>query len=227
MAVWSASIETERARLPWQCVGRLLAVGLVLLLVSACGAPPRPPPRPAAAAAAPAEDAAAADKELLKGYIVLGPNPKWSPLKKLFGKYNERKIEGLENPMLSHLVDHVEKPVIDNERAPKQKFVATSVEVEEDRPEDHDPRTWMALDRYKLIILMTGSARPKAVIITPNGIRYVLERGDPIGREGGRVKAILQYKMLVAVPKETKPREVSIEPPLARFAEEVAVSKDF
>jgi|ETNmetMinimDraft_26_1059896.scaffolds.fasta_scaffold44661_2 hypothetical protein len=211
-------------------VARSTIVALVSLLpLAACGDDPKPKHKfaPAAAAEPGAEEAEGDNKELMENYIVLGVNPKWTPLQDLFDKYNERKIEGLENPMLSHLVDHVERPVIDQEKTRKKKEIATSYEVEDDRPEDHDPRTWMALGRYKLIILMTGIARPKAVIITPNGVRYVLVRGDPLGSEGGRVKAILQYKMLVAVPSETEPRIVTIEPPLARFAEEAGVSKDF
>ena len=180
-----------------------------------------------AAAKAVADAAAAAEAALDANYIRLGENPKWKPLIALFGDYNKRKIEALENPMLAHLVDHLEKPVIDTEREGPRREIATTVELEDGRPEDEDPRTWMALDRYKLIILMTGIARPKAVLTTLKGARYVLERGDPIGSEGGRVKAILQYKMLVAVPSETEPRVVSIEPPLAQLAEEAAVSKDF
>lgn len=213
--------------------GRVLskAVGCLSLLLAAvaCGDDPKPAHDfshgAGGAAVAALEEAVGA--ELNKDYIVLGENPKWTPLTGLFAEYTKLKIEAMENPMMAHLVDHLERPVIDGERAAPVKFVATSVEIEEDRPEDHDPRTWMALDRYTLIILMTGIARPKAVVTTPNGTRYVLERGDPIGREGGRVKAILQYKMLVAVPKETEPRVVSIEPPLERLAGEAAVAKDF
>ena len=218
---------TKQARLlaaaSWLCL-------LGLLSLAGCGDDPAKPAHDfsgggGGAAVEAAVEAVSAELDL--NYISLGKNPKWQPLTGLFADYTKLKIEAMENPMMAHLVDHLERPVIDGERAAPEKFVATSVEVEEDRPEEHDPRTWMALDRYTLIILMTGIARPKAVITTPNGTRYVLERGDPIGREGGRVKAILQYKMLVAVPKETEPRVVSIEPPLERLAGEAAVAKDF
>lgn len=159
-------------------------------------------------------------------YIMLGENPKWRPIEDVFKAYKAKRIEGIENPMLSCLVDHIERPLIDKQRE-KVKTVILTVEGENDRPKDSDPRTWVALDRYKLVILMTGIARPKGVVISPNGKRYVLERGDPIGREGGRVKAILQYKMLVSVPKETEPRVISIEPPLSQLGEDAVPSKDF
>ncbi len=226
MAVWSWPRWTDRSSPPGSLRLAIVLIALALLLAG-CGDDAKPAHNFGGGGAAEPVAEESEDKELLEGYVQLGVNPKWTPLKGLFNAYTEHKIEGLENPMLSHLVDHVERPVIDTERAAKKKEIATSYEVEDGRPEDQDPRTWMELQRYRLIILMTGIARPKAVIIAPNGVRYVLERGDPLGSEGGRVKAILQYKMLVAVPSETEPRVITIAPPLAQFAEEGAVSKDF
>ena len=73
---------------------------------------------------------------------------------------------------------------------------------------------------YKLIILMTGTTRPKAVVVSPDGVRFDLTRGDPLGEEGGRVQAVLQYRVLVSVPGKKEPFALSIEPPLGEFEED-------
>jgi hypothetical protein len=146
-------------------------------------------------------------------YDVLGVNKKWLPIKDLFDQYAKGKIETLENPLQSHLVDHLERPVIERKRSTSIAGI-TDLDEHAGTPKGPpDPRTKSSLDKYKLIILMTGLSRPKAVIMM-NKHRFVLERGDPIGNEGGRIKAILQYKMLVSVPGESSPRVISIEPDL-------------
>jgi len=85
-----------------------------------------------------------------------------------------------------------------------------------------DVRTRDPLAMYRLIILMTGISRPKAVVTDSKMNRIVLERGDPIGSEGGRVRAILQYKVLIGMPGKADPVEMSIEPPLASLVNEGA-----
>ena len=146
-------------------------------------------------------------------YEILGINKKWLPIKDLFNEYAKGKIEALENPLQSHLVDHIEKPVIERKRSLALDGIEDLL-ADKNKPKGPpDPRTKDTLDKYKLIILMTGLSRPKAVVMG-NGHRFVLQRGDPLGSEGGRIKAILQYKMLVSIPGESRPREVSIEPEL-------------
>lgn len=180
----------------------------------------RPPPAdPAAAVAVPD-----GPDPVLERWDLVGENPKFVPLKQLFSEYERAKFEELANPMLSNLVDFAERPVIEQRPAELAPGVAVSSGLDPDeQPEVVDDfRTKEPLDAYRLIILMTGISRPKAVVTDGKMNRIVLERGDPLGSEGGRVRAILQYKVLIGMPGKADPVEMSIEPPLASLVNEGA-----
>ena len=152
-------------------------------------------------------------------FVTLGENPKWMPLKEMFDRYKKQKIENLANPLLTNHVIFVEPPPLPERK--KEGFDVPVSPLERggfDRNRDKDKRTVAPLESYKLVMLMTGTANPKAVVIGPQGRKFILQRNDPLGSEKGRVRAILQYKMLVSVPNEAKARSVSIEPPLAKIA---------
>jgi len=153
---------------------------------------------------------------VLENFQLLGENPNWTPIKDLFKTYESARIEELANAMQSNLVTYVERPIV--ERKPKADaapdVAATSTE-QKASPMDLDPRRKHPLALYRLIILLTGTAQPKAVVLGPDDDRFELRRGDPLGEEGGRVRAITQYAMMVAVPGKTKLMKVSLRPPLA------------
>lgn len=195
----------------------LVLLTAVAFVASACGGGgnrPRPPAPPAAA-----EAEAVTEDPTKDDYETLGENPKWVPLKTMFDGYKAQKIENLANPLLTNHVVFIEPPPL-----PERKKEDTEVPVSplergaHDRNKDKDKRAVAPLESYKLVMLMTGTATPKAVVIGPQGRRFIMQRNDPLGAEGGRIRAILQYKMLVSMPNEKKPRVVSIEPPLAKIA---------
>lgn len=206
--------------------GQIATLLVLATITSACGgdAKARRPmmPAPAAEAEQPTEDPTKDD------YTTLGENPKWVPLKTMFENYKKAKIENLANPLLTNHVVFIDPPPL-----PERKKETADVPVSPlerggfDRNEDKDKRQVAKLEQYKLVMLMTGTAIPKAVVMGPQGRRFILKRNDPLGNEGGRIRAILQYKMLVSVPNEAKPREVSIEPPLAKIASGAFAPDDF
>jgi hypothetical protein len=145
------------------------------------------------------------------------------PIKPLFEAHSLLSIGALRNPTQPNLVRYVRRPVLDTRllaRGPEGEGATPGVQAAgtELAPAVDDPRTVAPLDRYQLIMLLTGTPRPKAVVIDPTGNRFELEPGDPIGSEGGRLRAVLQYRMLVSVPGQRKLVAVGIEPPLARLA---------
>lgn len=196
----------------------VISLALAALMLLGCGEEKRnkrPPARgPAAAPKGP--------DPVLQNFELLGENPQWVPIQQLFEAYNRARIEELANPMQSNLVTFVEKPII--EKKPRQEGDSRP-ELPQPKGEDevvnkaaeHDVRRMFPLVEYKLIILMTGTARPKAVVIAPNDKRLELMRGDPIGKEGGRVRAVTQFSMLVAMPGKTVPVEISLRPPLTQL----------
>ena len=170
----------------------------------------KPPPPPPPAAAGPVEAAPLVDPER---WILLGANPKWKPIEGLFQEYSSRDAPTMTDPMLSNFVDRVKRKTVDR---PLDAGPETPVAEGASRPPPVvlTPLTSQKLEAYQLIILMTGIAQPKAVVLDSAGTRHEVVRGDALGSEGGRVQQILQYRMVVQVPGVPKPVEVSIQPPL-------------
>ena len=197
----------------------VMTFALAALLLLGCGEEKRnrrPPAKGPVAAAAPGPD------PVLERFDLLGENPQWVPIQGIFEAYNRAKIEELANPMQSNLVTFVEKPIL--ERKPRQEGDSRPIlpqpksdEEQVDTEAENDPRRAFPLAQYKLIILMTGTARPKAVVISPSDERLELKRGDPLGKEGGRVRAVTQFSLLIAMPGKTVPVEISLRPPLTKL----------
>lgn len=194
----------------------LLAAFLAVVLLAACGgdAKPaeeeKPAPRkaPAAAPAAGAEGAAAS----MEGWVLLGENAKWKPIKPLMDAYAQREIGGLHNPMRGTLVDFVERPMVAEPlEAPKkgeEKTGATSC------VDPRNPATTGTLNTYTLFMLVTGVAQPKAVLTKQGSTEQLsVVRGDRLGSECGVVQAITQYQLVISVPGEPE-KVMSLEPPL-------------
>jgi len=204
-----------------------LAALLVALLLPACGGGGSSGPKPQIPQAPVEEAKAQTDDPTKDDFLTLGENPKWVPLKEMFESYRVKKIEDLANPLLDNLVNFVPEPPIE-ERDPN--YTPPKGWIEEDplaAIDVKDPRKWLKLERYKLVLLMTGTSQPKAVVMGRSNMRLTVKRGDPLGKEGGYVKAILQYKMLVTVPGEREPRVLSIEPPLSDLARAAGPANDF
>ncbi|MCO4759964.1 MAG: hypothetical protein KC502_00545 [Myxococcales bacterium] len=201
-------------------------LALTATLVSACGGDEVNHNMPGSAPAGPAKVEAVPDP-VLENYDLLGENPQWSPIQRIFKRYEKKKIEALANPLQSNLVTFVEKPIIERKTTPDEAAATLPVPgLDGDADVDKDdPRRKFALERYRLIILMTGTPRPKAVVLGPGDERFELSRGDPLGKEGGRIRAVTQFSMLIAMPGKTQPIEVSLRPPLARKQLELAPKK--
>ena len=193
-------------------LGILLCVSTALSACGGGGGGGRGRPRPKGPPPAPKPE----PDPVLENFELLGENPQWTPIKGLFKAYEKGRIEELANPMQSNLVTYVERPIIESKPVEEeQASVATTAAPKPGEEAELDPRRKFPLNQFQLIILLTGTSRPKAVVLSPKDERYELSRGDPIGEEGGRVRAITQYAMLVAMPGQTKLKKVSLRPPLA------------
>jgi hypothetical protein len=166
-----------------------------------------------------AEETAPYDTER---WIALGENPKWKPIQPLFQQYALREAPAMSDPMFGKLAEFVRKPAIN-------QLAVAATGPGADGPEKvavpTSPLTAEPLAQYQLIILMTGIPQPKAVVVDLSGTKFTVVRGDAIGSEGGRVHQILQYKMVVAVPGEPKPVEITIQPPLTEVEQAIGDEK--
>ena len=184
-----------------------IAVCLGAVLLAACGAKKEAEadkPRPKRPMAEPKVEG---EGTAVDGWIVLGENPKWKPIKPLFEAYAKREVTGLHNPVRSNLVWFVEKPVptttkVDDEPVdhPKEKLEITAF-------------TKFKLSQLVLFMLVSGVPQPKAVLLDQEGNQLVVVHGDHLGSEGGVVKAITQYELQVSVPGEPDVVK-SLKPPL-------------
>ncbi len=194
------------------------AIASLLLVTASCGSDPpkHDAKKPAAGAmAAPgapgAPDPAAPPTE--GNYIVLGENAKWKPISPLYEAYHKRSVEGITNFTLNNMTSFIDKPIIQEATVDGTGKV---IEVGKDPIElDDTCATKAPLERYQLIVLMTGIAHPKAVFTDATGDRCEVIPGDGIGNEGGRITAITQYKVIVTVPGKEKAVVLSIAPPIS------------
>ncbi len=202
-----------------------IAVGLSSLAMSGCGddPPKHDEKKPAAGAPAPGApgapgDPAAAAVPGAENYIVLGENKSWRPLKPLFEAYAAREIAGHTDFSLANLTQFIEKPISASQTCPPDKPDCDKSELVEKPAEielDDTCATKAPLERYSLIILMSGIPTPKALLTDGTGIQCEVIRGDGLGNEGGRVTAITQYKLIVNQPGKEKPVVLSIAPPIS------------
>lgn len=210
---------------PRQRSGARVAVLLACVaLLAACGG--KEPEKPKMPAPSPSTPEPAPGAATAGDWIVLGENPKWKPIAPLFEAYTKREAAAIANPMLNNLSDpdFLKRPTIatpkplpdcppDNPDCVTKPVPhcdpKTDPDCAEAPPLERDP-----LSAYQLIMLETGVPVPKAVVVDGKGEQYDVVRGDALGNEGGRVTAILQYKILVSVPGKLRPVEVSIAPPL-------------
>lgn len=208
-----------------QCLPARLPLHLLLafgLLAAACGSEPEKKPPAPAKAAEPAPGAPGAPGAPAPGtenYTVLGENAKWKPVQELFEAYAKREIDGLTNFALNNITTFIEKPIIQEGSVDDPAIVAGEPRKSPDDLPD-TCATKAPLDRYALVILMTGIAQPKAVLTDATGDRCEVIRGDALGNEGGRVTAITQYKLIVSMPGKEKPVALSIAPPISVLDEQ-------
>lgn len=76
-----------------------------------------------------------------------------------------------------------------------------------------EPIRRFPLKDYKLVMIMSGTAFPNAVVVPPDGRDAIIVKvDDVIGLSKGVVKAITQYEVVVADPSSGKEHRMSIKP---------------
>ena len=63
-----------------------------------------------------------------------------------------------------------------------------------------------ALDELKLIAVVTGQTRPRAMFRDPKGLGVTVKRGDYISKSEGKVKQILSDKVIVEIEASAESR---------------------
>ena len=161
----------------------LLALSVVAL---GCGGPESnmPPgggdgrPTPPAAAPAPAAAAAAPQGPVNEKYEIIAP---------FYKESLKRSLDGKVNLFRTNLDKFT--PTVEIEAEPE----VTTTEAK--TPLEH-----YDADSYKLVLIMSGTAQGKALVIDPRDKSYVIQVGTLIGNRNGKVTSITSSTVVIDEP---------------------------
>lgn len=174
-----------------------------LLTLAACGGPTAPPPP--RTAARPAQPAAQVAQEEASQVVT---NGRWEIIKDFFFTYVDTPLPSAKNAFWSNLdkyVPRIEMPMVQTEEDAAEEEIAN---IEKHPPED-----------YKLIMIIAGTAIPKAIVVDPDGNRHVLRKDNRMGNRNGVVDAITEFEIVIKEPYAEQPTILSIRPKYAAWAE--------
>ncbi|HHW96555.1 MAG TPA: hypothetical protein GX737_04910, partial [Oligoflexales bacterium] len=158
----------------------LLALSVVAL---GCGGPESNMPpgggdgRPTPPASAPAPAAAAA--------VPQGPvNEKYEIIAPFYKEALKRSLDGKVNLFRTNLDKFT--PTVEIEAEPE----VTTTEAK-------TPLEYYDADSYKLVLIMSGTAQAKALVIDPRDKSYVIQVGTLIGNRNGKVTSITSSTVVI------------------------------
>jgi hypothetical protein len=189
----------------WKLVPRILIVAGLAASGVRCGGPAAPPPPPKSEPAKPAAKAAgpAPAGQPPQGDSNLVPNGRWDGLKEFFFAYADTPLPSIKNAFWSNMdkyMPRIEEPVL-------QQKGEEDTELPEITPLEKFPP-----EEYKLIMIIAGTAVPKAIMVDPVGNRHVVRTDNRLGNRNGVVDEITEFEVIVKEPYADKPIVLSIKP---------------
>ena len=141
-------------------------------------------------------------------------NPNWKDkIRKHFvDGYLARKQTTRKDVFRPNVLTFIEKPEPEEEKAEEEEEPEPTIEEELAEEEEKGLLQQHTLKEYKLLLIMSGTALPKAVIEDPKGNAFVVQRETRIGNKGGIVEAITQYSVFVRERDSEKPSILTIQP---------------
>ena len=147
--------------------------------------------------------------------MVAVPSEKWDRIKGFFESYSGATTTNRRDPYRNYLASYAQKPDL-------PKVVEEEEETEEAKPvEILSPLEKYAVEDFELLMVMSGTSRPKAVVLDPMGTPWVVRPDTPLGNKGGLVQAITQYSIVVSEPGSDLPAEITIRPVILDAAAEL------
>jgi Tfp pilus assembly protein PilP len=139
-------------------------------------------------------------------------NPKWDLMQPYFSKFLEQKHTAPKDLFAPRVAKFIPRPAVET----KEEIEETIAKVEDEPP--RGPLEQYALKDYRLMLIMSGTAVPKAVVVDPKSQAYVIQRDTRIGSKGGIVESITQYMVVVKEPNEENATKIAIKPPYLDLA---------
>ena len=149
--------------------------------------------------------------------MVAVPNERWDRVKMFFEAYAGATTTSRRDPYRNNLAGYAQKPdlpkVIEEEQ--EEQEIEQVVEA-------LSPLEQYAVEDFELVMVMSGTSRPKAVVMDPMGVPWVVRPDTPLGNKGGLIQAITQYSIVVAEPGSDLPSEITIRPIILDAAQDLA-----
>lgn len=143
-------------------------------------------------------------------------NPKWDAIRPFFDKFVNQPLLTHKDTFRDNLVKHVPKvdlPVPEPTATPTEE---TPVPIADEVAAG--PLERYGANEYRLVMIMSGTVVPKAVVLDPIGNAWIVQKDARFGNKSGIVQNITQYSMIIQEPDQDKPLEKTIKPPIFELA---------
>lgn len=143
----------------------------------------------------------------------LGPNPKATLLRPYFKTFAKKPVDGKVDPFrtnLARFAPHVEvqEESVGPEEAPKT------------------PLEYFDADSYRLVLIMSGTAQSKALVVDPKSKSYIVQAGTKIGNREGKVVSITSTEVRIEEPGRPPIMKV-LEPPIIEMEKELQAVQEY
>jgi len=112
---------------------------------------------------------------------------KFKALQPFFFAYKGSPVETQTNVFRSNLASFTPAVEIEEEVADEEQAPLTPLQIYD-------------TESYKLVLIMSGTATPKAQVLDPQGKAYIIKIGDPIGNRNGKVVSISGAEVRIEEP---------------------------
>jgi type IV pilus assembly protein PilP len=140
-------------------------------------------------------------------------DPRFAMLKPYFHQYLKRPLDAKTNVFKSNLAQF----------APR-----VEIEVDEQKAEE-EPKTpleYHDVDSYRLVLIMSGTAISKALLVDPKGKSFIVTVGTKVGNRGGKVAAISATEVRIEEPARP-PVVKALELPSTEMERELQSVQEF
>lgn len=148
-------------------------------------------------------------------------NPRWDMLKTHFEKMSSKRHSPVHDVFRPQVLNFIPRPEL-----PEPETTGAVQDVETDFEEVRGPLQLFPLTDYELLLVMSGTAMPKALVVDPKGQTHAVTRNMRMGDSGGIIEHISQYMVVVREPNSERPYKLTIAPPLMDMTSKVAGSSE-
>jgi len=143
----------------------------------------------------------------------MGPNPKATLLRPYFRTFAKKPVDGKVDPFRTNLARFAPHVEVEEESVGPEKTPKTPLE-------------YFDTDSYKLVLIMSGTAQSKALVVDPKSKSYIIQAGTKIGNREGKVVSITSTEVRIEEPGRPPIMKV-LEPPIIEMEKELQAVQEY